>query len=190
MLKTESFIRARIHYHDFLTGLVNALNNGIPNKGIDTDAIFTVRTLEVNDKDKSCFMMGRFFECIEFLTWTIGTYDAKKLKEMKSPEGFQRPTKFSIENWDLIEENKEGLIDINKWQLTSTTIFDGVEWLEASHSGDGGDRCCAGVTKFNYKTMCTIPCDDGRIIEVPDKYLLNRILKKEVYKGTILETKL
>ncbi len=184
MKNTEYFVRTKVHYYDFATGLISACNGGKSSDGIDINAIFRASPWSLGDN--LCQLDGKVFECIEFLSWVNGDYDSKKLKELNSPDEFTKPTEFTVEVWTTIDKTQ--------WKLTSTITFEGVEWKEAFHGDEGGgDRCCAGHAKFTYQNMYEIPCD-GEIIKIPAPYeysnqQLLEILKKRVYKGTMLENK-
>src|SRR3989304_7268655 len=115
VIKEVSLIRAKVKHYSFVTGLVGALtgkSGGFEDSSCDLNVILRVTPHFREHSPNLCFLAGGLFECTDFLTFVCGTYDAKMLTEMKSPEGFNKPTEFTIETWEQVGDND------HKWQLT------------------------------------------------------------------------
>ena len=156
------YLRAEVDYFDFVTGLIGKLTNG-PQRAKTKFILHIWPTYD--DINKVCHMDGALFECCQFLSWVNGTYDAEDLRSLDykskwAPEGFKSPEQFTYETWKMLDNEF-------KWQLVEETTVSGVKWLSAKHSGDGGDRCCAGITTFSYEDRRIDKIEDGPIIEMP-----------------------
>ena len=65
------------------------------------------------------------------------------------------------------------------------TIWEGVKWLDAAHTGDGGDRMCAGIATFVCDKKTVQEVENGEIIKVPENikhpyFELRRIIQQNM----------
>lgn len=144
------------NYFSFATALMSRMNGGP-----DTVPIYTTLEVDVSYHEKDGALSSRLFDCCEFLTFVNGSYDAKDLEEMKSPEGFEKPTSFEYETWEM-QDDKEML-----WKRVSRTRVEGVKWQNAFHTGDGGDRCCAGIANFTFESKNSVLCEENCQVQIP-----------------------
>ena len=174
--KTEvNLLRGYVNHYSFVTGLMGALNGkeGKPeDSSIGVNVILNADIYEgYKVVDPLMFaplveapyhnvLEGRLFQCCDLLSWIAGTYDSKELKEHNHKN---QPTEFVIETW-VANEN-----DRYEWQLKRKTFWEGVKWLDAAHTGDGGDRACAGIATFVCDKKTVQEVENGEIVKVPEK---------------------
>lgn len=163
----QYYIRAKIDFFDFATGLLNG--GSVP--------MNTIFNATPSYDGEIGTITGSLFECISFLTFVNGSYDSRDLKEMKSPDNFKKPEDFIIEEWETTNDNYH-------WKLVNEIKHEGVQWLTAKHTGDGGDRCCAGEATFSFTNKTITTCNGPeRIIPSNERYPqleLVRMLRTEM----------
>lgn len=186
--KTEvHFVRCFVKHWSFLTGLMGKLGglDGTPeDSSVGVNVILNANIYEgykvvdpmmyspLAEAPYHNVLEGSLFQCCDLLTWIAGTYDSKQLKEHNHEN---QPTEFTIETWKAKEDN------LYEWQLKYKTIWKGVKWLDAAHTGDGGDRACAGIATFVCDEKREVEVENGEIVNVPGKHPsieLRRILQK------------
>lgn len=71
-----------------------------------------------------------------------------------------------------------------EWQLKYKTYWKGVKWLDAAHTGDGGDRMCAGIATFTCEEKTVEEVKNGEIISLPETkyptYELRRVIQQNM----------
>ena len=186
--KTEvHLLRAFVNHYSFVTGLMgrlNGLSGGPEDCSIGVNVILNANIYEgYKVVDPMMFaplaeapyhnvLEGSLFQCCDLLSWIAGTYDAKELNEHNHKN---QPTEFTIETWKAINEDE--------WQLKYKTIWKGVRWLDAAHTGDGGNRTCAGIATFVCDEKREVEVENGEIIKVEGEHPnieLRRILQQNL----------
>lgn len=186
--KTEvNLVRAFVKHYSFVTGLMgkmNGLSGGPEDCSVGVNVILNANIYEgykvvdpmmfsaLEEAPYHNVLEGSLFQCCDLLLWIGGTFDSKTLKEHKFENS---PTEFTIETWKAKEDN------LNEWQLKLKTIWRGVRWLDAAHTGDGGDRACAGIATFVCDEKREVEVENGEIVNVQGKYPnqeLRRLLQK------------
>jgi len=100
---------------------------------------------------------GSVFECGSLLGFIGGTSDSATLAESKFESS---PTEFTLEEWNSPEDNKY------EWQLKRKIHWGGVKWLNACHTTDGSDSCCAGEATFTCESKDIEEIENGDIIKI------------------------
>jgi hypothetical protein len=173
--KTQvNFLRCFVNHYSFVTGLTGALNGlsgGPEDCSIGVNTVLNANIYEgYKVRDPMMFgaleeapyhnvLEGSLFQCCDLLAWIGNTSDSKGLKECQFSKS---PTEFTIEHWFAKED------DEYTWQLKHKTIWEGVKWLDAAHTGDGGDRACAGIATFVCEKKTTVDVEDGEVITIPN----------------------
>lgn len=192
-----SFLRAQVNHYSFVTGLLGKLagKSGGPEDCSDfLNVILSANVIEgkrvINPLLRTCkeapyhnVLQGAFFECCDLLTFISGTYDATALKENNN--GYIKPTKFAVEVWETEDDLPKQNLQSTKWQYKRNVIWGGVDWLDAAHTGDGGDSMCAGIATFTCTSKIVEEIEDGEIIVIPGKtinyrYELKRLLQDKM----------
>jgi hypothetical protein len=167
-----SFLRAFVSHYSFVTGLLGKLegkSGGPEDCSVGVNVILNAEVIEdhkvtdpmvfgIAKEEGKNVLKGRLFQCCDLLSWIAGTFDSQDLRN-QVPN--LPPTKFTIETWKAKEDNQY------EWQLKSYTLFEGVKWLDAAHTTDGGDRACAGMATFTFEKK-TVTDIDGDILKVPE----------------------
>lgn len=173
------FVRGIIDYFGFATALTSRLQGGPDTVRMNT--IFQVwPKLEAGKGN----FTGQVFQCTEMLTYFNGSYDAKDLSDLTqpqkwAPEGFVRPQEVTFETWSC---NWPRGVQPRKWKKTNTTTVKGINYLKAGHTGDGGDRCCAGWVNFTYEDIVETKCNGPEIripasLNFPEQRLIDMLRK-------------
>jgi len=168
--KTEvEFLRCFVNHYSFVTGLAGRLSGKEGNPEDSSVGVNVLLNANVYEgyKVKNPMMFssleeapyhnvleGSLFQCCDLLSWIAGTYDSKQLKEHNHKN---QPTEFTIETW---------IAKDNEWQLKYKTHWSGVKWLDAAHTGDGGDRACAGIATFTCESKVVEEIQDGPIVNL------------------------
>lgn len=169
--KTEvNLLRCFVNHYSFITGLagrLNGLSGGPEDCSIGVNTILNANVYEgYRVRDPMMFgaleeapyhnvLEGSLFQCCDLLSWIGNTFDSKELRENQFNKS---PTEFTIEHWFAKED------DGHTWQLKHKTIWEGVKWLDAAHTGDGGDRACAGIATFVCEKKTVVDVEDGEVI--------------------------
>lgn len=194
IIKEVSFLRALVSHFSFVTGIQAALAGKPEEKTIQVNVILDAKIYEgvkvVNpampstfqpayNQGKQCNVLsGSLGQCTDLLSFISGTYDSKRLSEQKHPDGFVPPTEFTIETWEASKD------DIYEWQMKKNTTYSGVKWLDAAHTGDGGDRMCGGIATFTYEEKNEVDVNIGEFVKMPGTkyphFELRRILQQNM----------
>lgn len=191
VVKEVSFLRASVGHFSFVTGLQAALAGKPEESTVQVNVILNATIYEgvkvVNPMMPSTFrpvynhnvLLGGLCQCTDLLSFIAGTYDEKCLSEHRYPDGFVPPTEFTIEMWEASKD------DLYEWKMKKNTTYSGVKWLDAAHTGDGGDRMCGGIATFTYEEKNEVDVDIGEFVKVPPttKYPymeLRRILQRNM----------
>lgn len=188
--KTEvHLLRAFVNHYSFVTGLMgklNGLSGGPEDCSVGVNVILKANIYEgykvvdpmmfgaLEDVPYNNVLEGGLGQCCDLLEWIAGTYDSKILKEHNHKD---QPTEFTIETW------KAEITNLYEWQLKYKTIWEGVKWLDAAHTGDGGDRICAGIATFVCDKKTVVEIENGEIVKVQGKYPsaeLRRVLQQSL----------
>jgi hypothetical protein len=194
--KTEAhFIRAFVNHYSFVTGLAATLagkQGTLQDSGIGVNTIFHIDIYEgfkvvnplmfspLEEAPYHNVLQGHLFQCCDLLSWIAGTYDAKQLKEHNYKNS---PTEFVVETWVAKEDN------LNEWQMKSRTLWEGVKWLDAAHTGDGGDRACAGIATFVCDKKTVEEVVDGEIAIIEKRTKCPYLYLRDVLKQKLAEPK-
>lgn len=187
MFKEVNFLRAYVNHFSFVTGLYGKLSGKEGNREDSSVGVNVILNADIYEGyevvnpsmysplKESCgknVLEGKLFQCCDLLSWIAGTFDSKDLKNHNRPDGFFQPTEFLIETWEAKEGSFGDRIDtkypkLYEWQIKKKTKWEGVKWLNAAHTGDGGDRMCAGIATFTCDNKTVENIEDGEIIDVP-----------------------
>jgi len=188
---TISLLRGHVNHYSFVTGLTGKLagkSGGPEDCSVGLNVLLHADIFEgVRVDDPRMFsalepapyynvLKGHLFECCDLLSFVAGTYGGQDLR--KGPEHYISPKEFTIEIWECQESNEY------EWQLKRHITYEGVKWLDAAHTGDGGDRCCAGIATFTCEKKTVEEVENGEITVIPnDKHPtvdLRRILQQQM----------
>lgn len=175
-----SFLRTTVNHYSFAIGLlygestsVNVLLNAHIYEGYKVVNPLMFGALKETPYHN--VLEGGLFQCCDLLSFIGDTYDSKILKEHTFCDS---PSNMVIETWYPQSDDY-------KWKMQKLTIWNDIKWLDAAHTGDGGDRMCAGIATFTCenKTMVDVDgetVDITRNIKNPPYYELRRILLKNM----------
>lgn len=172
-----SFLRVFVNHYSFVTGLVGKLagRDGSPeDSSVGVNVLLNATIKEgfrvidpigfplLEEAPYHNVLQGNVFQCCDLLSFIAGTFDSKELKSLNENKK-RTATEFVIETWTLVDDENPC-----EWQLTKKTFWNGVKWLDAAHTTDGGDRCCAGVATFTCTEKIEQLIEAGEVVVVPE----------------------
>lgn len=169
-----SFLRAQVNHYSFLTGLTGKLegkSGGPEDSSVHLNVLLNADITEgkrvvkpdifplLEDAPYHNVLQGSLGQCCDLLSFIAGTYDSQQLQDLRYSNPASIPTQFTLEEWETEDQTI--------WQHKRNIVWDGVNWLDAAHTGDGGDRMCAGVATFTCSSKTVEEVSDGEKVEVP-----------------------